>query len=104
MPDLTVTIPHQLGRPEAKRRIQDQLAQVKQQAGSYGKLDETWQGDRMDFTVSVMGQSFTGRLQVEDQQVRLEVALPAMLAMLAGSVRQRIEEQGRKLLSGPKPS
>ena len=35
---------------------------------------------------------------VEEQMVRVEVALPWLFAMLAGSVKQQVEQQGRLML------
>jgi putative polyhydroxyalkanoate system protein len=99
MPNLTINIPHQLGRAEAKRRIQEQIQQLRQQHGAMlSKLEERWTGDRLDFTVVVLAQTLTGWAFVEDQAVRLEVELPWMLAVLAGPVKHRIEQQGRNLL------
>lgn len=103
MSDLTVNIPHQLGRDEARRRIVGQMSKVKQQAATFGTIQETWQGDEMEFTAAVMGQSFNGRVRVEDKEVRVNITLPWMLAMLGDTVRQRVEDEGRKLLGGPKP-
>src|ERR1700723_2345724 len=50
MPNLTASIPHQMARVDAKRRIQDQVGMLRQQHGSmFSELKETWAGDRMDF-------------------------------------------------------
>jgi hypothetical protein len=38
---------------------------------------------------------------VEEQVVRVEVPLPWPLTMLAGNVKQVLEQEGRKLLTGP---
>jgi hypothetical protein len=103
MPDLTAQIPHQLTRAEAKRRLQDELKRLRQQTGGLlGKLEETWTGDTMDFSAHLMGQSISGHLAVEDKVVHLEVALPWLLSLLAGPVKQRIEQEGGQLLSRPK--
>jgi putative polyhydroxyalkanoate system protein len=99
MPNLTISIPHQLSRAEAKRRIQEQVAQLRQQHGSMlGRVDERWEGDTLHFSVSPLGQTISGQAFVEDQAVRLEIALPWMLSMLAGSVKQTIEQRGHVLL------
>jgi hypothetical protein len=45
-----------------------------------------------------MGMSISGKVHVEDQAVRVEVVLPWVLATLARSVTQSIEQEGRKLL------
>jgi putative polyhydroxyalkanoate system protein len=99
MSRLTVTIPHQLSRAEARRRIQDQVAEVqRRQGGLLSRLDQRWSGDTLDFTAVALGQTLTGQVFVEDKVVRLEVVLPWMLAVLAGVVKQQIEQRGRELL------
>jgi putative polyhydroxyalkanoate system protein len=99
MPDLTVAIPHQLTRSEAKRRIEEGVAQLQQQYHTtLGQLTRTWNGDTMDFTLHVMAMTLPGQLHVEDQVVRINVTLPWALAMLAESMKPMIEQEGRKLL------
>jgi hypothetical protein len=107
MPDMTATIPHQLGREEAKRRIQSQLASFRHQHNSlFAGLQETWTGDTVAFSLSAMGQSLSGHLDVGDQAVHVTVVLPWYLRMLASSLKSKIEQQGRLLLddqrSGPR--
>ena len=99
MQNLTATIPHKLTRAEARRRIQEGFAQVRRESAAVvQELRETWTGDRMDFTASALGQSFTGHLKVGDQAVHVELALPWMLDMLVGPLRQQIQQRGQKLL------
>jgi putative polyhydroxyalkanoate system protein len=99
MSNLTITIPHQLGREEAKRRIREQTDQLfAQQGGLMDKVEQRWEGDTMHFHVAAVGRSVSGTAQFTDQNVQLDIALPWMLAMLAGGVKKQIEQQGRKLL------
>ncbi len=99
MPNLTLSIPHQLGRDEARRRIQDQLAQLNGQYGHLvGAVQQSWYGDRMEFRVTAAGDSVSGRVFVENREVRVEVELPWMLAMLGGVLRREIERKGQQLL------
>ena len=100
MPNLTLSVPHQLTRAEAKRRIQDGVAQFQQQYGSMvGPIEHRWDGDTLDFKVTGGGQTVTGQASVDDHAVHVIVALPWMLAMLAGSFKKQIEQQGRHLLA-----
>lgn len=99
MPNVDVSIPHQLSRPEARQRVEALITDLRSQFGNLGQFKETWNGDTMDFAASGMGVSVTGQVFVEDARVRLLVALPWHLAMLAGRVKQRIQEEGQKLLS-----
>ena len=99
MPDMTASIPHQLTRAEAKRRIQEHVGIVRQQYGSVlMNLQETWTGDAMAFSFTAMGQALSGRLNVDDQAVHVTVALPWLLRMIAETVKPRIVEQGRIVL------
>ena len=102
MPKLTASIPHRLTRQEARSRIQSEIAKLRQQHGHllHG-VHETWTGDRLDFSLSAMGQSVAGNLLVGDHAVDIEVELPWLLAMLAGPIKQRVEREGRLLLSAP---
>lgn len=105
MPNLTTSIPHQQTRAEAKRRVEELVVQLQKQYGTtLAKVDRRWTGDTMDFAFSSVGMAVTGQVFVEDQAVRLDVVLPWALSMLAGGIKQRIEEEGRKFLSNDKTS
>jgi putative polyhydroxyalkanoate system protein len=99
MPNLTISIPHDLGREEARRRVQQQVDELRRQGGSLlSNFEDCWTGDRLDFTAGALGQTLTGQAFVEVRAVRLEIALPWILSMLAGTVKQRIEQRGHDLL------
>jgi putative polyhydroxyalkanoate system protein len=96
---LVVDIPHQFTRQEAKSRIQNGIGQIRSQlAGFTTSVEDSWNGDQMDFRVVAAGQTVTGRIDVLDQSVRVEVHLPWVLSMLAQKVRGRIERQANLLL------
>ncbi len=104
MANITVSIPHQLSRAEARRRIENHITQLQEQYGSQlDHFEHRWDGDRLDFAAGVMGMSISGNLRVEDQVVNLEVALPWALATLAKTATQTIEQEGRKLLGNEPP-
>lgn len=100
MPDMTASIPHQLGRAEAKRRIQDQAEVLQRRFGAHvTHFQEIWTGDTLAFALTAMGQSISGRLVVEDRFVHLTVALPWFLSLFAKTIRPRIEQEARHLLT-----
>ena len=104
MPNLTASIPHQLTRAEAKRRIQDQIGVLRQQHETmFANLKQTWTGDTMEFSAAAMGQSISGHLTVDDHAVHVDVALPWLLSMFAGTVKQRIEHEVTHVLAIPAP-
>jgi Putative polyhydroxyalkanoic acid system protein (PHA_gran_rgn) len=98
-----VTIPHRLGKAEAKRRLQSGFHNVRANVGeSFMVLKDNWDGDHLDFQASLLGQSTTGVIDVADDHVRLEVQLPWVLAMLANKAKALVERQGRLMLEKPK--
>jgi hypothetical protein len=102
MPDLTASIPHQLGRAEAKRRIQGEIGNLRSHQGALvTHIGEKWTGDKLDFSLAAMGHTISGHLLVEDNWIHLDVALPWFLHMLAGTMKQKIEQRGQLLLGGP---
>jgi hypothetical protein len=96
---IRVTIPHQLGRVEARRRIEAGFGDLARNlGGSAGALTKTWDGDRMSFSVQALGQAISGSVDVADAAVTVDVLLPGFLAMIAGKVRGRLQKQGQLLL------
>jgi hypothetical protein len=96
---LVVSIPHNLGKAEAHRRLQTGFTRLKGQFGDkIAALDERWDEDRMSFHAAAMGQTIDGHLDVMDDQVRVEVRLPWLLAMVAEKARHFIQKQGHLML------
>ncbi len=96
---VVVTIPHQLGKEEARRRLQTGMGRLRSQFGDkLGSIEDTWTGDHADFRVSVLGQSVTGGLDVGESEVRVEVNLPWILAMVAEKAKGLIQQQGTLML------
>src|SRR5690242_18661917 len=100
MSNISISIPHQLTRVEARQRVEELVSQLqKQYGGMVGQVDQRWEADTLSFTFSAVGQSVSGKIHVEVQAVRMDVALPWPLNMLAGGVKQRLEQEGQKLLA-----
>jgi putative polyhydroxyalkanoate system protein len=95
---VTVSIPHELGRAEARRRVEAGFGDLSRHLGGLGAVSRTWDGDRMSFSFAAMGQAISGAIDVADHSVRLEVVLPNVLAMLAGKVKGRLQKEGQLLL------
>jgi hypothetical protein len=97
---IDVSIPHRLGRDEARTRLQGGAERLRSQlgAGQVAQVEQTWTGHHADFKLSAMGQSIAGRVDVEDAAVKLSVEVPWVLALIADKVRGKIETEGRKLL------
>jgi len=97
---LSITIPHQLGRAEARRRIETGFAKiVGQLPGGTGTSSERWDGDRLTFSVSAMGQTVSGVVDVLDAAVKMDLELPGVFGLLAGSLKGRLQQAGQLLLT-----
>jgi hypothetical protein len=96
---LIVTIPHRLGKDEALRRIK---AGVERGRTEFSRLmsvqEEAWNGDRLTFRVSAMGQQAAGIIDVYEGSVRLEVTLPWLLSKFAHAVQRVVGQKGQLLL------
>ena len=96
---ITVSIPHKLSRPEARRRIETGFAKILRQVpGSAGACRERWDGDRLSFEVAAMGQTISGVVDVLDDAVTMEIELPGMLGLIAGALKNRLQSAGQLLL------
>ena len=61
-------------------------------------LNQQWNGDRLEFEGGGLGQKVTGRIDVGDNDVVMQVDLPEMLAALADRFRGQLQHEGQKLL------
>lgn len=96
---ITVNIPHELGRAEARRRIDEGFGRfATQMGGAAGALTKSWDGDRLNFSLQAMGQAISGVIEVAESHVRLEVLLPNLLAMIANKLKGRLQKEGQVLL------
>lgn len=98
---VTVTISHDLGKDEARRRVRDGFDKLKSQmtGGMMFKFVEDWvDEDTLTFNAKGLGQNITGQIDIFPQHVRIEVTLPGLLATIAETITGKVEQQGKLLL------
>jgi hypothetical protein len=97
---LQITISHQLGVVEARRRIAEGFGQLMQQSAvtSLARITQRWEGDTLHFHASALGQELRGRLRVNPANVHIEIDLPGLLANMAGAIVGRLRRRTRLLL------
>lgn len=99
---LIVSIPHRLGRQEARRRLDSGISRLRPELGVFlGGLDYHWEADTLKFSASAMWQQITGRIEVLDDAVRVEIDLPWMMQLLRDTVARRVRGRGVALLDKP---
>jgi hypothetical protein len=96
---LVVSIPHRLGREEARRRLQAGLTRAATAVPVLKVDEERWDGDRMIFRVRALGQAAGGHVDVDDDHVRVEVTLPWLLQRFAEVAQAAIKKRGNLLLT-----
>jgi len=95
-----ISIPHQLGRTEARRRIETGFVSlVRQLPGSGSNCIERWDGDRLTFSVTQLGQTVSGVVDVLDAAVTMEIQLPGVLGLIASGLKGRLRKAGQLLLT-----
>ena len=96
---IVVNLPHRLGAEEAKRRLRGSIGSLKDHIpGGAAEVESRWEGDRMYLNVRAMGQEVSGHIDVEETKVRLELVLPALLALFAGKIEGLLRKKGGALL------
>ena len=97
---LTVSIPHQLGRAEARRRIETGFAKmIHALPGGTGRSSERWDGDRLVFSVGALAQTVDGVVDVGDAAVTMEIRLSGVLGLIASGFKSRLQRAGQLLLT-----
>ncbi|MEM6267627.1 MAG: polyhydroxyalkanoic acid system family protein [Pseudomonadota bacterium] len=97
---MRVTLPHQLGREEVRRRLQKHAHEI---AGYFppgmATVKTDWlDEDRMGLTITAAGQRITGAIEVYDEQVVIEMNLPPILGFLRGTLERAVRQHGGRLL------
>src|SRR5437588_6698790 len=88
---LLVSIPHRLGRSEARRRLDSGVGRLRSELTALlSGLDYHWEGDTLNFVASAMWQRITGRIEVLDDVVRVEIDLPWIMQLLCPSESPRL--------------
>ena len=99
---LTISVPHRLGRREAKLRLDSGMSRIQSELAAFVRaFDYSWEDDRLNFRASAMWQTITGRLDVLDDAVRIEIDLPWMMRLLGETITRRIRGWGIALLEKP---
>jgi hypothetical protein len=99
MAKVAVSIPHQLGQEEAKRRIGTLMRKIRTLGGTWS---QRW---TRDSCLSVQGQlaghSVAGEVSVQERSVDATVTVPWMLALFTDRIRRSLEQAAREVLTAP---
>ncbi|MCK0129352.1 polyhydroxyalkanoic acid system family protein [Erythrobacter sp. F6033] len=97
---MRVNLPHDLGKEEVRKRMRERSHEI---AGYFppgmATIETSWSDeDQMDLLVTAAGQRIKGAVEVYDDEVVIEMNLPAMLGFLRGTLESAVRTQATKLL------
>ena len=96
---VTVTVGHRLGKVEAVRRMKEGLARANGQLGAIMVIEqESWEDDTLRFRLRALGQTAAATIEVLEHELRIEVALPWLLAKAANRLLPILRKQATLLL------
>ncbi|HUI21081.1 MAG TPA: polyhydroxyalkanoic acid system family protein [Methylocella sp.] len=85
---IVVTVPHNLGAQEAKRRIAERIEHLRRDyIDKLAYSEVNWNGDAADLRVVAFGQTATAKILVTSDALRIEVQLPWILAALTSRIQ-----------------
>ena len=100
MPTINISVPHQLGTDEAKRRITTLISETKAKFGhEVSNLQENWNGNQGNFSFKARGFSVSGDLWVEQGNAKMNINLPFAAFPLKGRIEKEISERAKELLA-----
>ena len=100
MPTVKVSVPHNLGADEAKKRITHLFTETKGQLGNtVTDVQESWIDNKGIFSFKAMGFTVGGNLSVESAVVDVEVNLPFAALPFKSKLENELTTRAKALLS-----
>ncbi len=97
---IVITVPHALGKDEARRRVAFEIDHLKSAyVDKFAHSEVNWTGDVADIRVVALAQEITAHIDVASDLLRVEIFLPWILASLAGRVESRLTTTARDTLT-----
>ncbi|MEG3087528.1 polyhydroxyalkanoic acid system family protein [Sphingomonas sp. PB4P5] len=102
MADLHFDIPHDLGKTEARHRIEAGLPKLAAHIPGGGTVEPAWQSeDRLTLAIKAMGQKIAADLEIGETVVSGTVKIPMVLSMMAGPIGAFVKTSAEKMLAKP---
>jgi len=99
MPNVNVSVEHQLNKEEAKTKIKNLLINLKEEfKDKISNVTETWNEYNSDFSFKVMGVPIKGRISVENTFVKLDGKIPFAAVPFKKNIESTIRKEAEKLL------
>lgn len=100
MPKSTVSVNHSLGQEKATELLKQFLPKLREKfQGQVSDLEEAWNGNTLNFSFKTFGFKINGKMNVAEDNVKLEQDLPLAAMMFKGKVEEAIRTEMGKLLA-----
>jgi Putative polyhydroxyalkanoic acid system protein (PHA_gran_rgn) len=100
MPNLMMSVSHQLSQDEALRRIRAMVAHAKvQYSDKINDLRDSWKGNVGTFNVSGMGQKASGTVAVNPSDVTVQIRLPFAASLFKSKIESGIRDTLSRILA-----
>ena len=97
---IMITVPHNLGVDEARRRIAAEIDRLKHEyINKFAYSEIAWAGDSANIRVVALAQEAKARIDVYADNVRIEIILPWLLARLAAPLRAKLTSTAKETLA-----
>lgn len=97
---MQVQVPHDLGREEARRRLEAGLPKLEQHIPGGGSLTSQFVSDsQLDLVINAMGQKVPVTILIEDDRLDADVTVPAFLKMMSGQIGDFVKVSAEKMLA-----
>lgn len=98
---MRVTLPHDLTKDEVRRRMRAHADEI---AGFFpagiATVSTDWPDqDRMSIAAEVVGYTIPGAVEVRENEVVIEMQLPAMLGLMRGPLEHTVKKEAGRLLA-----
>ncbi|MBN1251620.1 MAG: polyhydroxyalkanoic acid system family protein [Bacteroidales bacterium] len=99
MPNLKISVEHNLNKDEAKERIMNLLANLKNEfKDKVSNVNEIWNEYNSEFSFRIMGLPVKGNLTVETETIVLDGKLPIAALPFKRNIESLIRNEAEKLL------
>ena len=93
MPKFGVQVPHTLTKDEARSRLERFVEMIEQKyANQVSDLQQTWDGDTLNFHFKTYGIPLDGSIAVGDHDLNMSGDLPFTAMMFKGKIESEIRE------------
>jgi hypothetical protein len=99
VPKLSFTVPEGLSAADALERLKSFLPSIRDRYKDQIKdMQESWEGNKLNFSFKTMGFTFKGTIEAQDQKVLVDIDLPFAAMMVKGRIEQEIRGGLERLL------